>query len=681
MFGDVTDVLAQYNPIAGEGSNEAFLDGMNTFAKRISLVGFGIFVTHYIFVAAFNYTAERQVARIRKEFLAAVLRQDIAWFDTNTTSDFATRMTEDLNKVQDGMGEKIGMMLRFIFAGLTAFIYPFIANWLLSLVLLSLVPILAVMGGVMGKIMTSVSKDETEHYATAGSLAEEVLSSVRTVVAFGGQEKEVDKYSVELKSAQKNAFVRGSLAATTMGLTFGIIYGMYGLGLWYGVKIMLDDRETEEFQNCTRVCESEQMKVAFNATEDVLVSLKETFLDCYNDCFRFEPGSIVVCVFGILQGGMGIGQSGTYVESINLARAAAVQIYRIIERKSQIDSSSNAGEKPRKFEGNIDFVDVSFNYPSRKDVKILKNLSLEIPKGKTVALVGSSGCGKSTCIQLLQRFYDPDEGAVKIDGNNMKDLNVGWLRDNIGIVGQEPVLFDTTIRENIAYAKADATESEIIAACKEASAWKFIEKLPSMLDTMVGEGGTQLSGGQKQRIAIARALVRNPSLLLLDEATSALDTQSEAQVQAALDKINENKLRTTVVVAHRLSTIRNADIIVAFEDGRVKEKGSHDELMELKGLYFSLVERQFAGRDAGADVDPSEALNESNVNLKTEAKGRVDVKEKVTVEKDQLKTSRMTLLRRLLAINMPELPWILLGMVAAVLFGAATPLVKLMKSQ
>ena len=664
MFGDVTDVLTQYNPAAGPDSgNEAFLEGMNTFAKRISLVGFGIFLTHYIFVAAFNYTAERQVLRIRKEFLAAVLRQDIAWFDTNTTSDFATRMTEDLNKVQDGMGEKVGMMLRFIFAGLTAFIYPFIANWLLSLVLLALVPILAVMGGVMGKIMTSVSKDETEHYAAAGSLAEEVLSSVRTVVAFGGQEKEAEKYAVELKSAQKNAFVRGSLAATTMGLTFGIIYGMYGLGLWYGVKIMLDDRESDDFANCTISCQAE-----FNVTKELL--------ECVNSCYRFEPGSIVVCVFGVLQGGMGIGQSGTYVEAINLARAAAFDIYKIIARKSEIDSSSNAGEKPKKFEGNIDFINVSFNYPSRKDVTVLKNLYLEIPKGKTVALVGPSGCGKSTCIQLLQRFYDPDAGAVLIDGNNMKDLNVGWLRDNIGIVGQEPVLFDTTIRENISYAKSGATEQEIIAACKEASAWNFIEKLPQKLDTLVGEGGTQLSGGQKQRIAIARALVRNPSLLLLDEATSALDTASEASVQAALDKINENKLRTTLVVAHRLSTIRNADIIVAFEDGRVAEKGSHEELMELRGLYYSLVERQTAGREEVTDTALGEvSLNDRIVNLKDEVKEKADNYRNTDDNEEKLKSSRMTLLRRLLAINMLELPWILAGIISAILFGAATPMV------
>ena len=282
-------------------------------------------------------------------------------------------------------------------------------------------------------------------------------------------------------------------------------------------------------------------------------------------------------------------------------------------------------------------------------------------------------------IQLIQRFYDLDNGSLNLEQNDIRNLNLPFVRSKLGIVSQEPILFNCSIADNIKYGdnSRNVTMEEVIEAAKKSNIHNFVAKLPQGYDTNVGGKGTQLSGGQKQRIAIARALVRNPSLLLLDEATSALDTQSEAQVQAALDQINENKSRTTVVVAHRLSTIRNADIIVAFEDGRVKEKGSHEELMELKGLYFSLVERQFAGRDAVADVDPSEALSESNVNLKTEAKGRADVDRKVTEEDDKLKNSRMTLLRRLLAINMPELPWILIGMVAAILFGAATPLVKL----
>merc|ERR1711892_405122 len=576
-------------------------------------------------------------------------------------------MTEDLNKMQDGMGEKVGMLLRFICAGLTAFIYPFIQNWLLSLVLLALVPILAIMGGVMGKIMTSVSKDEMDNYGAAGAIAEEVLSAVRTVIAFGGQEKEVEKYSVELKSARKNAFIRGTLTATTMGLMFGIIYGMYGLGLWYGVKIMLDDRESDEFANCTIKCYGENNATGSGDAANIL--------ECVTDCFRFDPGSTVVCVFGILQGGMGMGQSATYAEALNLARAAAVQIFKVIGRKPTIDSSSDEGEKPASFEGHIKFKDISFNYPSRKDVNILNGFDVEIEKGKTVALVGSSGCGKSTCVQLVQRLYDPDNGVVMLDGRDLKDLNVGWLRDHIGIVGQEPVLFDCSIKENICYAKAGASDEDIIRACKEANAFDFIEKLPKKLDTLVGEGGAQLSGGQKQRIAIARALIRNPKLLLLDEATSALDTHSEAVVQAALDKINAG--RTTIVIAHRLSTVRNADMIVAFEDGKVKEKGTHEDLMELKGLYFSLVERQMTGKEDMGDIEKLDDEIDSSIQYSKQVSTKengVPVNNAEKETKEKLSVNRTALFMRLLSYNMPELPYIIVGLLGSLLFGVSTPL-------
>merc|ERR1719414_779661 len=266
-----------------------------------------------------------------------------------------------------------------------------------------------------------------------------------------------------------------------------------------------------------------------------------------------------------------------YVEALSTSRSAAGKIYRIIDRVPEIDSSSNTGKQPADMKGDIKFNNIFFNYPSRKDVKILQGFNLDVPRGKTIALVGSSGCGKSTCIQLIQRFYDPESGSVEVDGHNIKDLNIGWLRDHIGVVGQEPVLFDLTIKENIRLGKQSATDAEIEKACQEANAYNFIMKLPKKYDTMVGEGGTQLSGGQKQRIAIARALIRNPQILLLDEATSALDTESEKVVQAALDKLDTG--RTTIIVAHRLSTVRTADVIVAIDEGRVKEMGTHNELM------------------------------------------------------------------------------------------------------
>ena len=359
---------------------------------------------------------------------------------------------------------------------------------------------------------------------------------------------------------------------------------------------------------------------------------------------------------------------------------------------------SEAGTKPKACEGNISFKKIVFHYPSRKDVRILDDFSLDIERGSTVALVGSSGCGKSTCVQLLQRLYDPDTGDIWLDGQNLRDLNVGWLRDNIGIVGQEPVLFDCSIKENIKYAKQDATEKEIEEACREANAFEFISKLPKGLDTMVGEGGAQLSGGQKQRIAIARALIRNPKILLLDEATSALDNESEAIVQvnvgsfisfdtktflcvqAALDRLHSG--RTTLVIAHRLSTVRNADKIVAMEGGAVKEVGTHAELMAQEGLYFSLVNRQMAGKDQQPeDGEEEEVLENGFVSPKKEKIFSKQVSKQVSIKENKSedmnsvsRQSRGTLIRRLMAKNKPEWLYIIVGCIFSMLFGALTPL-------
>ncbi|XP_040289957.1 ATP-dependent translocase ABCB1-like [Bufo bufo] len=274
--------------------------------------------------------------------------------------------------------------------------------------------------------------------------------------------------------------------------------------------------------------------------------------------------------------------------------------YRLQPR--HIDSGSTEGYKPDKLVGNIEFKNIHFAYPSRPDVQVLKGLNLKVPAGKTIALVGMSGCGKSTTIQLLQRFYDTydtTKGEITLDGHDIRSLNVKWLRDNIGLVGQEPVLFATTIKENICFGRDGVTDTEIEQAAREANAYDFISKLPEQFNTIVGERGTQLSGGQKQRVAIARALVQDPKILLLDEATSALDTQSESIVQAALDKARAG--RTTIVIAHRLSTIRTADTIAVFHGGVVVEQGTHSELMEKEGVYHSLVMLQNQGKDSDTE--------------------------------------------------------------------------------
>jgi ABC-type multidrug transport system fused ATPase/permease subunit len=311
-----------------------------------------------------------------------------------------------------------------------------------------------------------------------------------------------------------------------------------------------------------------------------------------------------------------LGQTMQLAPDFSKARTAAAAIFGLLDRRPLIDSSDEGGRKLATVEGRIVFRDVHFKYPNRPDVPVLRGLSLAVEPGKTLALVGGSGCGKSTVIALLERFYDPASGQVMVDGVDVRDLNLRWLREQIGLVGQEPILFATTILENIRYGKPDATLAEVEAAAREANAHAFVSELPEGYNTQVGEKGAQvrrarrchcvavprltcgalrwgdgqLSGGQKQRIAIARALVRNPRILLLDEATSALDSQSEKVVQEALDRARQG--RASIVIAHRLSTIQDADQIAYVQEGVIAELGTHAELLAREGLYAAAVKNQ-----------------------------------------------------------------------------------------
>ena len=328
----------------------------------------------------------------------------------------------DLNKLQEGIGEKIGMLCFFAGTFLFSIIIAFIYGWDLTLVILSMMPLMVIFGGLAALAQSKFAEKEMEAYGKAGALAEEVLSAIRTVVAFGGQKKEISNYEENLKDAKKSGILRGLLTGLSGGLTFGIMWAVYGLGFWYGIKRIMDDREGPE---CT-LCNDLFSNGTYNAQEA---------FDCASNCLTFQPKDMLVVFFSVLIGGFQLGQAAPYVEALATARSAAGKIYSIIDRVPDIDSSSEEGQKPQTLQGNIEFQNVFFNYPSRPDVKIMQGFSLAVPRGKTVALVGSSGCGKSTCIQLVQRFYDPEVGSVKVDGINVKDLNIGWLRDHIGIVG------------------------------------------------------------------------------------------------------------------------------------------------------------------------------------------------------------------------------------------------------
>ncbi|XP_036102169.1 phosphatidylcholine translocator ABCB4 isoform X5 [Molossus molossus] len=522
---------------------------MTRYAYYYSGLGAGVLVAAYIQVSFWTLAAGRQIRKIRKEFFHAVLRQEIGWFDINDTTELNTRLTDDISKISEGIGDKVGMFFQAVATFFAGFIVGFMRGWKLTLVIMAISPILGLSAAVWAKILSAFSDKELAAYAKAGAVAEEALGAIRTVIAFGGQKKELERYQKHLENAKKIGIKKAISANISMGIAFLLIYASYALAFWYG---------------------------------STLVISKE-----------YTLGNAMTVFFSILIGAFNIGQAAPCIDSFANARGAASVIFDIIDNNPKIDSFSERGHKPDNIKGNLEFNDVHFSYPARANVKILKGLNLKVQSGQTVALVGNSGCGKSTTVQLIQRLYDPDEGMINIDGQDIRTFNVRYLREIIGVVSQEPVLFSTTIAENIRYGRGNVTMDEIKRAVKEANAYEFIMKLPQKFDTLVGDRGAQLSGGQKQRIAIARALVRNPKILLLDEATSALDTESEAEVQAALDKAREG--RTTIVIAHRLSTIRNADVIAGFEDGVIVEQGSHRELMKKEGLYFKLVTMQTSG--------------------------------------------------------------------------------------
>jgi ABC-type multidrug transport system fused ATPase/permease subunit len=509
----------------------------------------GSFLLGFIQVFTFSMAAKLQVHRIRKALFKAILRQNVAWFDENKPGELNSRLVDDLIKVQDGIGDKLSIFFQLVATFFTAFILGFAIEWRLTLLMLGCTPFLAVSAFFFTKLLSIFTSKEQKEYAVAGAVAEEVLSSVKTVKAFGGEEKELMRYCEQLKSAKLLGAKKGALSGTAIGVIYLVIFGVYALALWFSA---------------------------------LLIGRGYSI-----------PGDSITVFFAVLIGAFSIGQAAPSIGEVGTAAGAMGFIYATIHRVPPIDVASSAGETPSEAKGKIELKSVFFNYPSRPDVIVLDGIDIEANVGETLALVGPSGCGKSTVVQLLQRFYDIDSGTILMDGKDINTLNVKWLRSQIGFVSQEPVLFATTIAENIRYGREGVTQEEIEAAARAANAHDFIMSLPNKYETLAGERGAQISGGQKQRIAIARALVRDPKILLLDEATSALDAESEAIVQDALDKARRG--RTTIVIAHRLSTIRSADKIAVFHQGQVVELGTHQSLMEEEGVYYSLVTAQTGG--------------------------------------------------------------------------------------
>ncbi|XP_030967976.1 ABC transporter B family member 9-like [Quercus lobata] len=646
----------------GSSDPSKVVDEVAKVALYFVYLAIGAGIAALLQVSNWIVTGERQSARIRSLYLKTILRQDIEFFDTQTnTGEVIERMSGDTILIQEAMGEKVGKFIQLLSTFVGGFVIAFARGWLLACVLLSCIPLIILVGGIMSLMMSRMSTRGQVVYAEAGGLAEQILGSIRTVASFTGEKSAVEKYKSKIRIARDSTIRQGLVSGLGIGVLFLIMFGSYGLAVWYGSKLIIEK--------------------------------------------GYTGGQVLNVIMALMTGGMSLGQTSPCLNAFASGQAAAYKMFETIKRKPNIDASDTSGHVLEDIRGEIELKDVYFKYPARPDVQIFSGFSFHVPSGTTAALVGQSGSGKSTVISLVERFYDPEAGEVLIDGVNLKQLQLKWIREKIGLVSQEPVLFATTIRENIAYGKENATIEEIRTAIKLSNAAKFIDKLPNGLDTMAGEHGSQLSGGQKQRIAIARAILKNPKILLLDEATSALDTESERIVQEALVNIMSN--RTTVVVAHRLTTIRNADIIAVVQEGKIVERGTHEALTrDPEGAYSQLVRLQEGAAQAEVtqtsdnDIDMTVVRSVSRKSSTGRSLSRgpsvnrpfslsyvvpgpfnvYDAEEEADDEEEVIEKRKEVSMKRLAYLNKPELPVLIIGSIAASVQGVIFPIFALLLS-
>ncbi|KAL4734901.1 P-loop containing nucleoside triphosphate hydrolase protein [Aspergillus similis] len=641
-------------------SYDEFYDDLTKNVLYFVYLGIGEFVTVYVSTVGFIYTGEHATQKIREYYLESILRQNIGYFDKLGAGEVTTRITADTNLIQDGISEKVGLTLTALATFVTAFIIAYVKYWKLALICSSTIVALVLTMGGGSQFIIKYSKKSLDSYGAGGTVAEEVISSIRNATAFGTQDKLAKQYEVHLDEAEKWGTKNQVVMGLMIGAMFGLMYSNYGLGFWMGSRFLVDG--------------------------------------------VVDVGDILTVLMAILIGSFSLGNVSPNAQAFTNAVAAAAKIFGTIDRQSPLDPYSDEGKTLDHFEGHIELRNIKQIYPSRPEVTVMEDVSLSMPAGKTTALVGPSGSGKSTVVGLVERFYIPVRGTVLLDGHDIKDLNLRWLRQQISLVSQEPVLFGTTIYKNIRHGligtkyeneSEDKVRELIENAAKMANAHDFITALPEGYETNVGQRGFLLSGGQKQRIAIARAVVSDPKILLLDEATSALDTKSEGVVQAALERAAEG--RTTIVIAHRLSTIKTAHNIVVLVNGKIAEQGTHDELVDRGGAYRKLVEAQRINEQKEADAleedaDAEDLTNADIAKIKTASSGFSDLDRKPTTidrtgthksvssailskrpPETTPKYSLWTLLKFVASFNRPEIPYMIIGLVFSVLAGGGQP--------
>ena len=496
----------------------------------------------------FTLAGEKTVKRLRVNLFSQIISQEMPFFDFSKTGELLGRLSADTAILQNALSVNISMLVRTLFQTLGGIVLLFFTSTKLTVFILLLIPPLAFLVARFGKRVKSISKSTQDALASSSAVAEESLSGVRTVKAFAQEKWEINRYYEQLENSFQLSVNKILEVAKFTGAVSLISFGAIVFIVWFGGK---------------------------------LVILGEMSI-----------GTLTSYILYVMTTAFSAGILGSLYTDFMSAFGAGHRIFELLETATV---NLENGLKPLKdiHDGSIEFKNVDFSYPARSETLVLQNLSMKIHANETIAIVGSSGAGKSTIAQLLMHFYDLNQGSILIDQHNVNDFDLYKLRNQIGIVSQEPILISESIEDNISYGKPGASFEEVRTAAKLAYADEFISNFPDGYKTLVGEKGVQLSGGQKQRVAIARAILKNPKILILDEATSALDSESEYLVQKALE--NLSLTRTTIIIAHRLSTVKKADRIFVLDQGHIIQEGSHIELMQNQnGFYNKLIEKQFS---------------------------------------------------------------------------------------
>ncbi|KAI3559291.1 ATP-binding cassette sub-family B member 5 [Colletotrichum abscissum] len=554
IIGGMMNLMSDFSSITADP--DKFMAKVSKNALYFVYIGIARFATTYVYSALFTYVAFKLTRNVRRTYLQAALSQEISFFDHGTAGSIAMQATTNGKLIQSGIAEKLGLFFSSISTFVAAFIIAFVSQWKLTLIISCIVPAIIVVSGGMAALDSGLETKILQINAEAGTYAESALGSIRAIKAFSLESRIMHKYSSYLGNSRAIGAKKSPIYGVMFGWQYFIVYAGMALAFWQGIA-MIARKEVD------------------------------------------GVGTVFTVLFSVIIASTSINGIAPHIMAFSRAATSASELFALIDRHSEINPFDETGKVPDTVSGHIDIRGLTFSYPTRPDTRVLQDYSLSIPAGKVTALVGTSGSGKSTIIGLLERWYDPASGSIHLNGTNIRDLSLGWLRTTMRLVQQEPVLFNGTVFENIinglvgtpceTASKEDQME-RVRQAAKIAFADEFITNLTEGYDTRIGERGGLLSGGQKQRIAIARSVISEPKILLLDEATSALDPHAEGIVQQALDSASKD--RTTVVIAHKLATIRNADNIVVMSKGRIVEQGKHDELVALNGTYAKLVKAQ-----------------------------------------------------------------------------------------